>query len=144
MTTVQSGIGCPLSLSFPPPSVVQRIELNQGTITPTNFFVSADGTLIYLVASDRSSIFIYDFSASAWTGGIPLLNNIIPVSSVVSLDAGTIMIAGSDGLLHQVTTGLNGFDYIPFQFPDLPDYLNPFCNFTPAAGPCTFNLLVEK
>jgi hypothetical protein len=135
------GTVCPQSATFSP---LQRIELNQGTITPTNFFVSDDGTLIYLVASDRSSVFIYDFAASAWTGGIPLLNNITPVSSVVSLDAGLIMIAGSDGLLHQVTTGLNGFDYIPFQFPNLPDYLNPFCNFTPTAGPCTFNLLVVR
>lgn len=136
--------GCPQTISFAN-SAAQRIELNQGTIDPMTFFVSPDGTQIYLLASDRSSIYLYDFNASAWTGGI-LLNgtDVTPVAADVSLDTGLIMIAGSDGLLHTVTTGLNGFDGTPLQIPNLTDYLNPFCNFTPPGGACTFNLLAAK
>jgi hypothetical protein len=47
------------------------------------------------------------------------------------------VIAGSDGLLHQVSTGLGGSDQVQISFPNLPNYLNPFCTF----GACTLNLI---
>lgn len=136
---------CPQTLTL---TLTQHIGFNQGAIHPMNFFLSLDGTQLYLVATDRSTIYTYDFTGGGWTGGVELQSNggspVTPVSAAATLDGGMIVIAGSDGLLHEVTTGPNGFDGIPLAFPNLANYLNPFCTFTPSQGPCTFNLLAVK
>ena len=130
---------CPISVGHTSP---RRIYLGQGTIHPVNFFVSADGTLIYVVANDRNSILVYDFATSAVTG-IQMVGpgNPAPVSADITADSNTIMAAGSDGMLHQLSTGLDGSDLAQIPFPNLANYLNPFCTFTPAAGACTFDFI---
>jgi hypothetical protein len=56
-----------------------------------------------------------------------------------------MIVAGSDGDIHEVSTNIGGTDtYPPTSFPNLPDYLTPFCTLTPAAGPCTLNLIAVK
>ena len=72
--------------------------------TYQNFFASADGSQLYVVNSSSSSIFIYNFLVGSVIGGIELLNNATPVMRRHGVDAGTILIAGSDGMLHEVTT----------------------------------------
>ncbi len=149
LTTQQMGTGCPLTASFisgaPAPVLVQRLQFEQGTVEAINFFVSPDASTIYVMASNQNSILTYYFPAAAWVGGIPLHNNAAPVTGGATIDTGFILVAGNDGLLHQVTTGLNGSDLIPFQFPNLPDILNPFCiEGGLTAGPCSFDLLVVK
>jgi hypothetical protein len=149
LTTQQTGTGCPLTATFtsgaPPPVLVQRLEFSQGTVQPLNFFVSPDASTVYVIASNQSSVLIYYFPTAAWVGGIPLVNGAAPVTGGATIDTGFILIAGNDGLLHQVTTGLNGSDLIPFKFPNLPDILNPFCIESGlTAGPCSFNLLLVK
>ena len=62
----------------------------------------------------------------------------------MTVDAGTIMVAGSDGLVHQITTGSGGIDQFQFAFPNLTNYLNPFCTFTPASGACTFDYVAAR
>ena len=136
-----SGTLCPQILTFSP---LQRIELGQGTFTPVNFFASPDGTLLYVLSANSSSILIYDIVAGAVTGGIELQGNATPLSADMSPDAGTIVVAGSDGMLHEVTTALGGADTIPLSFPSLPNYLNAFCTFTPSAGPCTLTTALTK
>jgi hypothetical protein len=146
-TLSQPGILCPQTLQFisnDPTRPAQRIELAQGTIAPVNFFSSADGTLLYVLASNRPSVFVYNFAISS-VNGIELTGNATPLSGSMSADAGTILIAGSDGLLHEVSTALGGTDMIPpLSFPNLPNYLNPFCTYTPSSGPCTFSMLAVK
>jgi len=156
LTIQPTGTGCPLTASFisgaPPPALVQRIQFEQGTVDALNFFVSPDSSTVYVPASNQNSILTYYFPSGAWVGGIQLLNNAAPAAPVAgaptvgaTIDTGYILVAGNDGLLHQVTTGLNGSDLIPFQFPNLPDILNPFCiEGGLTAGPCSFNLLVVK
>ncbi len=149
LTTQQTGTGCPLTASFisgaPPPVLVQRLQFEQGTVEAINFFVSPDASTIYVMASNQNSILTYYFPAAAWVGGISLANNAAPVTGGATIDTGFILVAGNDGMLHQVTTGLNGSDLIPFQFPNLPDILNPFCiEGGLTAGPCSFDLLVVK
>jgi len=122
---------------------LQRVELNQGTLQPVNFFASADGSQIYIASANSASILVYDFTTGALTG-IELVGNATPLSADISPDAGTIVIAGSDGLLHQVSTALGGNDVVQLTFPDLPNYLNPFCTFTPTQGPCTLNTVLVK
>jgi hypothetical protein len=133
---------CPMTVGHTTP---HKINLAQGAIQPINFFLSADGNLIYVVARDRSSILVYDFSTGGVTG-IQLLgtSNPTPVNADMSVDAGTIMVAGSDGLVHQVSTSTGGIDQAQFAFPNLANYLNPFCTFTPASGACTFDYIAAK
>ena len=138
---------CPQQLTFidyQNQPVVQRIELGQGTLKPLNFFYSADDTLLYVVNSSSSSIIVYSFINRSVIGGIELQNNATPITADMSSDAGTIVIAGSDGMLHEVSTGLGGSDSVPISFPNIPNGLNPFCSFTPIAGPCKLNVAQAK
>jgi len=130
---------CPMTVGHH----VRTINLGQGSIHPLNFFVSPDGTLLYVLASDRSSVLVYNFETSAVTG-IELAGNATPVSVDMSADGGSILLAGSDGQVHQVSTALGGSDQIQVPFPNLPNYLNPFCTFSPALGPCTLDVIAVK
>jgi hypothetical protein len=132
---------CPMFVEHVTP--LQKIDLGQGSIHPINFFASADGTLLYVLASDRSSVLVYNFSTGAVTG-IELAGNATPVSADMSVDGGTILIAGSDGLLHQVSTALGGSDQVQLAFLNLPNFLNPFCTITPASGACTLDFVAVK
>jgi hypothetical protein len=141
------GTICPQTLTFvsnDPLHPAQRIEMGQGTLQPVNFFVSADASQIYIAAAGTASILIYDFGAGAVTSGIELAGNATPISAQMSADTGTIVVGGSDGLLHIVTTSLGGSDQLQLSFPSLPNYLNPFCTATPAQGPCALSLLAVR
>jgi hypothetical protein len=142
-----AGTLCPQTLAFLPSGdplhAVQRVELGQGTLQPLNFFASADGSQLYVASAGYASILVYDFGTSAVTG-IELIGNATPVSADMFVDGGTIVVAGSDGMLHQVSTALGGNDQVQLSFPSLPNYLNPFCTFTPTQGPCTLNLAIVK
>ena len=147
LTSTISGVGCLPNLTFisnDPKRLAQRVELGQGTLQPINFFPSADGTQIYVVAAGHASILVYDFSVGSVTSGIQLVGNATPLSADISADAGTIIVAGSDGLLHEVSTGLGGSDQVQLSFPNIPDYLNPFCAITTPQNPCSLNLVVAR
>lgn len=143
-----TGSLCPQQLNFNPGNLtnpVQRFELGQGSFTPVNFFASADGTLLYVLTTASSSVLTYDVVAGSVTGGIELLDNATPISADMSVDGGTIVVAGSDGMLHEVSTALGGTDTPPpLSFPNLPNFLNAFCSFTPDAGPCTLTTALTK
>ncbi len=138
---------CPQSLKFisnDPLHAVQRVELNQGTLqAPLNFFASADGSQLYVASGSNASILVYDFGTGAVTG-IELISSATPLSADMSPDGGTIVIAGSDGMLHEISTALGGADLVQLPFPNLPNYLNPFCTYNPASGPCSLNLVVAR
>jgi hypothetical protein len=138
---------CPQQLTFTDYQslpAVQRIELGQGTLQPVNFFYSADDTQLYVVDSSSSSIIVYSFINGSVIGGIELQNNATPITADMSVDAGTIVIAGSDGMLHEVSTALGGGDSVPISFPNIPNGQNPFCSVTPLAGPCTLNVVQAR
>lgn len=141
-----AGTLCPQSLTFmsnDPLRTAQRIELEQGTLQPVNFFASADGSQLYIATANNASILVYDFPTAAVTG-IELLGNATPLTADISIDGGTIAVAGSDGMLHQITTALGGTDQVQLAFPNIPNYLNPFCTFVPTTGPCTLNLALVR
>jgi len=141
---------CPQTLAFTsndPARTAQRIEL--GTTIglqsgSPNFFASPDGTQLYVVNPSSSTISIYSFILGAMTGGIELQGNATPISSDISSDGGTIAVAGSDGLVHNVSTLTGGADLSQTSFPNLPNYLNPFCTYTPYTGPCTLDTVRIK
>jgi hypothetical protein len=147
ITPPATGTLCPQKLTFmsnDPTRLAQRVELSQGTLQPINFFPSADGTQLYVVAAGHASILVYDFSVGSVTSGIELQGNATPISADMSPDAGTIIVAGTDGLLHEVSTGLGGSDQFQLSFPNIPNYLNPFCAITTPQNPCTLNLVVAR
>lgn len=135
-----AGTLCPQILQFSP---LQRVELNQGTIQPINFFASADGSQIYIASAETGSIRIYDFTTGTLSG-ILLEGNATPISADISPDAGTIVIAGSDGMVHEISTAFGGNDTVQLEFPFLPNYLNPFCTYTPYGSPCALNTVLVK
>jgi len=150
-TLTNPGTLCPQTLTFvsnDPARPAQRIEMNQGTIHPINFFTSADGSLIYVLASDRSSILVYDFATGAWGGGIPLRQTgasaVTPLVADMTADSTTIVLAGSDGMLHEISTAFGGSDQFQLPFPNLSNFVNPFCTFTPEQGPCILNQVIAR
>jgi hypothetical protein len=130
---------CPMTVNH----TLKNLNLQQGNIAANNFFTSADGTLLYVLASDRGSVLVYNVSSNS-VSGIPLSGNATPLSGGMSSDAGTIIVVGNDGRLHVVTTSVGGSDQLQVSFPNLPDFLDPFCNFNPASGPCTFDTVLVK
>jgi hypothetical protein len=134
---------CPMTVTHNnPQSPIKNISLNQGALHPLDFFTSADGTLLYVLASDRASVLVYNFATGGVTG-IELTGNATPLSGAMTPDAGTIVIGGSDGMVHEVSTALGGTDANPpTSFPNLPNYLNPFCTYAPVQ--CTLNLMASK
>jgi hypothetical protein len=135
-----AGTLCPQILQFSP---LQRVDLNQGTIQPINFFASADGSQIYIASAETGSIRIYDFTTGTLSG-ILLQGNATPLSADISPDAGTIVIAGSDGMVHEVSTAFGGNDTVQLAFPNLPNYLNPFCTYATTQSPCVLNTVLVK
>jgi hypothetical protein len=130
---------CPMTVSH----VLNTVNLQQGIVSPITFFPAPDGTLLYVIARDRSSVLVYNVGSNS-TSGIPLIGNAAPVAADVSSDAATIVITANDGLLHEITTSIGGSDQLQLSFPNLPNFLNPFCNFNPAAGPCTLDAVAVK
>ncbi len=145
-----SGTTCPQTLTFTsnpsPPNapVAQRVELGHGVIQPINFFVSADGTQLYIPVIGSASILVYDFSAGTVSSGIELTGNATPIGADISADTYTIVVAGTDGLFHEVSTGLGGSDQQQVSFPNLADYLNGFCAIATPQNPCSLNLIAAR
>jgi hypothetical protein len=140
-----AGTLCPQGLTFTsgnPLGTVQRVELGQGTIQPVNFFATPDASQLYVVNASSSTVAAYNFIAGAVVGGIELLNA-APLSADMTTDAGTILVSGTDSMLHELSTSA-GADLVQLPFPNLPDYLNPFCTIYPSSGACTLNMALAK
>jgi hypothetical protein len=116
-----------------------HIDIGQGTFHPINFFISPASTFGYIVASDRSSILVYDFSTTS-VSAIPLVNNTTPVAASMTVDGSLIYVAGSDGLLHEVSTAL-ALDENQISFLPLPNSPNSFCY---TGNNCALNLVAVK
>jgi hypothetical protein len=136
-----AGTLCPQFLTLTSP---QRIDLNLGTIQPINFFASADASFLYIITNNSSGVFVYDFGTGSVGAAIPLVGNAVPLIAAITADDGTIIIAANDGQLHELNTALGGIDQYQVPFPNLPDYLNPFCTYAPNNVPCGLNLIAVR
>lgn len=142
-----AGTLCPQGLQFisgDPLRAAQRVELGQGTLQPLNFFFSADGSQIYVVNSNSSTILAYNFIAGAVIGGIELQGNATALSADMTVDGGTIVVSGSDGMLHEISTELGGADLVQLSFPNLPNYYNAFCALLTNPSVCTLDVALAK
>jgi hypothetical protein len=138
ITAAASQTLCPQFIS----ASAQRIPLGQGTFNPINFFVSPDGTHAYIVASDRSSVLVYDFNTNS-VAGISFANNASPVSADITVDGTLIYAAGSDGMLHEVST-TSAADLLQISFTIPSRFSTPFCSLDPTSGPCKLDVVAVK
>jgi hypothetical protein len=139
LTQTATVSSCPMWVSH----TLTNFNLQQGNLSPLNFFPSAQGSLFYVLAADRGSILVYNLASNS-VSGIPLVGNALPIEGGISADTGTIIVADNNGKLHQISTSLGGSDQLQLSFPDLPDYLDSFCTFTPVSGPCTFDTVAVR
>src|ERR1700735_2604907 len=115
-----------------------HINLQRGTFHPINFFVSPDGTLVYIVTSDHG-VLIYSFNTQS-VSSIPLSGGAAPVAADMTVDGTLLYVAGTDGILHELNTAL-ALDVMEIPFAQLPNSTSNFCfqNFT-----CSLNLLAVR
>jgi hypothetical protein len=115
-----------------------HINIGQGTFHPINFFLSPDAAQAYIVTSDLG-VLVYDFSTNS-TSAIPLVNNAIPIAADITVDGTLIYVAGSDGLLHEVSIPLS-LDRMQVFFSLLPDSPNSFCY---TGSNCALNMVAVR
>jgi len=119
---------------FPP----THINLGVGPFHPIDFFLSPDATRAYIVASDLG-ILVYNFDTTS-TSRIPLANDATPIAADMTVDGSLIYVAGSDGMLHEVSTSL-ALDRMDVLFSPLTDSSNNFC-YTGAN--CALNMIAIR
>ncbi|MGA8271783.1 MAG: hypothetical protein WB919_09520, partial [Candidatus Sulfotelmatobacter sp.] len=115
-----------------------HINLQKGTFSPLDFFLSPDGTRVYIVTSDQG-VLVYNFSTQA-TSAIPLTGNAAPVAADMTVDGTLLYVAGSDGLLHELNT-LLAIDQLEIPFGQLPNSSNNFCY---SSFSCALNIVAIK
>jgi len=134
----QQQIAFPMTVVTSVPFYPIHINLQKGTFHPLNFFVSPDGTRVYIVTSDQG-VLVYNFSTQS-TSGIPLNGNSAPVAADMTLDGTLLYVAGTDGVLHELNTA-TALDVMEIPFPQLPNSSNNFCY---SSYSCSLNLVAIK
>ncbi len=118
------GLGCPsprgfISISNPPPPAV---NLGQGTFVPTQFMISADGAIAYILGetqppnSARLSFIIVFNIANQTTSSISLSGSAIPLSASLSPAGNLLFVGADDGAVHIIDTS-SGSDLQQVTFP---------------------------
>jgi hypothetical protein len=122
----------------PKPFYPLHINLQRGTFHPINFFVSPDGTQVYIVTSDQG-VLIYSFNTQS-VNAIPLSGGAAPVAADMTVDGTLLYVAGTDGILHELNIAL-ALDVMEIPFSQLPNSTSNFCfqNFT-----CSLNLVAIR
>ncbi len=85
----------------------QSLNLGEGNFTPTQLILGPDGNKAYIVASNATSIFVFDILGLSSTA-LPLAGNATPLQAALSPDGNLLYVAASDGLVHVINTVLGG------------------------------------
>ena len=115
-----------------------HINLQKGTFHPISFFLSPDGTQVYIVTSDQG-VLVYSFSTQS-VSAIPLSGGAAPVAADITVDGTLLYVAGTDGILHELNTAL-AMDVMEITFAQLPNSTNNFCY---SSFNCSLNLVAIK
>lgn len=97
--------GCPLALGLLTltNTVNAPVNLGQGSLTPTQLLVSSDGTRAYILASNLSTVLVFDV-ANQTTSAIALANNASPIHASLTVDGTRLYVGASDGDAHVIDT----------------------------------------
>jgi hypothetical protein len=115
-----------------------HINIEHGTFTPIAFFLSPGDTQAYIVTSD-AGVLVYNFENTT-VSAVPLVNDATPVAASITADSTLLYVAGSDGLLHEISTELY-LDQNQVLFPPLPNTSSSFC-YTGSA--CSLNMVAVR
>jgi hypothetical protein len=115
-----------------------HINIEHGTFTPIAFFLSPGDTQAYIITSD-AGVLVYDFENTT-VSAVPLVNDATPVAASMTADGTLLYVAGSDGLLHEISTELY-LDQNQVLFPSLPNTSSSFC-YTGSA--CSLNMVAVR
>ncbi|HWX92981.1 MAG TPA: WD40 repeat domain-containing protein [Terriglobales bacterium] len=100
---------CPFSVAAPDPpdQEFSFANLGQGNFTPLKLIISSDNSRAYILASNLSSIFIYDFGVGT-VSAVPLTGSPVPLDASLTSDGTLLYVGTSDGSVHVVSTVSGG------------------------------------
>lgn len=99
-----TSVTCPFTVTHPPPEFV---NLGQGEFTPLKLILAPDGARAYILASNLSSVFIYDFGVGT-VSAIPLTGGPVPLDATLTSDGTLLYVGAADGSVHVVSTVSGG------------------------------------
>ena len=100
---------CPFTVAAPDPpdQEFSFANLGQGDFTPLKLIISSDNSRAYILASNLSSIFIYDFGVGT-VSAVPLAGSPVPLDASLTTDGTLLYVGTSDGSVHVVSTVSGG------------------------------------
>ena len=100
---------CPFTVAapYPPEQEFSFANLGQGDFTPLKLLISSDNSRAYILASNLSSIFVYDFGVGT-VSAIPLTGSPVPLDASLTSDGTLLYVGTSDGSVHVVSTVSGG------------------------------------
>lgn len=99
-----SSTTCPFTVTHQAPTFV---NLGQGDFTPLKLILAPDGSKAYILASNLSSVFIYNFGVGT-VSAIPLAGGPVPLDAALTSDGTLLYVGAADGTLHVVSTVSGG------------------------------------
>jgi len=111
--TVQSSVGCTPSIT----NSLTSFNLGQGSFTPTQFFLSLDGSTAYMLG--QSLPYVIAFNTANQTSQLySLANGAMPLSASVSPANDFLFVGANDGTVHVIdTTTRIDLQQVTFTFP---------------------------
>lgn len=102
-------------------NTTNSFDLGQGSFTPTQFFVSPDGSTAYILGNSSAGRmpFVMVFNVNTQTtSNLSLSNSATPLSASLSPDGKLLFVGADDGTLHVIDT-TSGLDtqQVTFPFP---------------------------
>jgi hypothetical protein len=95
---------CPFPVTHQAPAFV---NLGQGDFTPLKLILAPDSSKAYILASNLSSVFIYNFGVGT-VSAIPLTGGPVPLDATLTSDGTLLYVGAGDGTLHVLSTVSGG------------------------------------
>ena len=123
-------------------SVGPFIDQNEGPLAATQFLLSADGTVAYVVPSNFSNVFSYNLVSGA-KGGIGLVGAQPATTGGLTSDGAFLYVGSTDGLVHVLNTA---FAADTLQIEPTSSSTNPATNLCSIlqGQPCNPDFVVVK
>jgi WD40 repeat protein len=96
--------GCTPAVSDGP---LASFNLGQGNFVAKQLIISQDGSTAYVVASNLSSILVFNIPGQT-SSAISLVGNPMPLSATLTPDGTLLYVGASDGTVHVVSTVAGG------------------------------------
>jgi WD40 repeat protein len=120
-------------------------SLGTGSFTPSQFFLSSDGSKAYILGAP-SLPFVIQFNLAGQTAfDISLVGNATPLSASLSPDGDLLFVGANDGTVHVInTTSLADTEQVTLPFPDNSLCVGPGTPATQAPVTCNPDLVAVK